>query len=187
MIDRDAHRLHEAVDEVVRMGGDVDFRVANVDEVAGAEELVVDLRAKSPRLEVLILGDAPSDGSLALARGFRPGLTREGGSVVYLAPGGGRHGIGGWLTKLDDLFPEPSVSVNSVRWDGGSTGGLEGGAEQGEGEVGVAMRCLASLRGEVRGYDFEVGAVARAVETTPVDEVFARLVEIGRRFPDEHA
>lgn len=149
MIDADADRLHGLVDEVVRSGGAVDFRIASANETTEAEDLVVDLRAKMPRLEVLVLGEPLAEGTLALVHGLRPALERGGGSVVALSSEG--------AVDLLDVLPDRAVSVNAAT-------GVGDAAHE-------ALGFLVGLRGEVRGYTFDVERLDRALRTDGFDSV----------------
>lgn len=111
MVAEIADELHEAVSEVVADGGKVEFRVVDLADRSAVSELVIDIRSKTPRLEVLVnnaavLERAPLtemdlslwDTTLAvnltapmmLCQGLLPGLLRGGGSIINVSSRAGR-------------------------------------------------------------------------------------------------
>ena len=150
MIDGDPELLHDAVDQIVLLGGRVDFRVADLEDPDEVQDLVIDVRAKTPRLEVLFVAGASST-SADLVRGLAPGLVRGGASVLFTEGG---------QTVRDEILDavgEPSVSVNALH--------LMGDATVDDPEGAAAFLFLAGLRGELRGLDFEIRRLARALSS----------------------
>lgn len=173
MVDEVAEDLHEAVSAVVSIGGKVEFRVVDLADPAEVSELVVDVRSKTPRLEVLVNGavtperastgeHGEQDTRTMLVRGLLPGLRRAGGSIVNVSSNSAGEGAA-WDLAVDGAGP--TISVNSVRGDGPveSTDLAEG------------IRFVCSLRGTPSGRHLDLVDVTRQLATEGPEAVLSRF------------
>lgn len=166
-----AERLHAVVDRIVAEGGRVDFRVMDLSVVDEVEDLVVDIRAKAPRLRVVVdTGSTLTDEGLeVLIRGLDPVLSAEGGAVILL------HGdvpAPRVSARLIEELGQRSVSVNAL-----TTGSDD------DVEARAAATYLARLTGEPTGRVFDLDHLSRALSTQGEEYVSAHFGELAEVLP----
>lgn len=177
MVAEVADELHDAVREIVAGGGRVEFRVVDLSALSAITELVIDIRSKAPRLEVLV-NDAVflkraartdtdrsvEDSALAastvpmvLCQGLLPGLLRGGGSIINLSSGTGREPF---TQLLAGDLSGTSISVNSVE------DALHPEGDHGEDalDLAPAVRFVSSLRGQPSGAHLDLHEMTRTLE-----------------------
>lgn len=162
-ISTDPAGLHETVDEVVRAGGKVDFRVCDLTDESELRSLVLDLRAKTPRLEVIIDATGLDFPRAVLFEGFRRTLAAAEGSVVVLR----EQGQGGSSFGDLDQDPRAPVPIHEVcaRHDG----------EWGEAPPTNAVVFLTRVRGGTYPYPFDATSLGRSVSEIGPEAVLSQL------------
>ncbi|MEM7415098.1 MAG: SDR family NAD(P)-dependent oxidoreductase [Gemmatimonadota bacterium] len=170
-----SERLHEVVDRVVAVGGHVDFRVMDLSSLDEVADLVVDVRAKAPRLRAVVDTGGPLtvEGLDALARGMEPGLSAEGGALLLLSEGTSVPRVS---AELVDHLRRRSVAVHA----------LLGGADPPE-KWGDVVQYLSRLSGDAFVGSFEDDALARALSTHGEEYVAAHLGELAGPLPLLHS
>lgn len=159
-----ADELHEAVSRIVARGGKVEFRVVDLTDPASVAELVIDIRSKTPRLEVLVNGASDDlDAVTTLSRGLLPGLRRAGGSVVNVSTD---PRIEGFTRDLAAETIGAAISVNSV---------ARGLSTEEPMELAENLRFLCTLRGQLSGRHLEMTEVTRQRTDGGLDTLFSRL------------
>ena len=159
MVSEHAAELHDAVGEVVAAGGRVEFRVIDPASAADVTALGIDIRSKTPRLEIVVnAGITDPDLSMTLYRGLLPGLRRDGGTIIEVAPEvtDAAPEVDGAAGVVDDAAKRRSsviaeaasdrVSVNTVSWQPGADALDEPDA----------LLLLCSHRGEVTDRHFQL-------------------------------
>lgn len=170
MISEDADLLHPAVSSVVEEGGKVEFRVVDFGDRADVDALVIDIRAKTPRLEVLgDFGPAPL-GRAILLEGLLPGLRRGGGSVVYeesvpLHPGLDSPISFNSVTVPADVLERDAATATAAT-TATATATPATIAPATAATIGPAIRFVCGLRGEITGRHLELTDLARRLADT---------------------
>lgn len=178
-----AEELHAAVSRIVATGGKVEFRVVDFSDPAEVDALVVDIRSKTPRLEVLADFAAAPEAGATLLRGLLPGFRRAGGSVVL-----------GGINEMDVAAISASVRVDEAahrtaapaqqpavadRVSVNTIGDAAASEDMDFSDLAPAIRFVCGLRGQLSGGHLDLADIDRRLTEVGPDALLSALVGAG--------